>query len=967
MITSLWPKLFIGMALFSVPCAATLAQVAAPQTKGVYGGVINYVAAASNGAAATRVYVTADSADAVFYADVDFSKPNPFGTNLMFQAVPGLSSADDRNMANGLAIHQSSGRVFVSYPEGVLSGTTSSNSLVTNVSLSAVWGMVMEGARLAYVRNDNQVVKLGYGALSADGVFTDSGSPATVMAATIDAAYNVKIGVHPTNHIVYLAGLGRTNVVRSSDSIENLSASTVFTPLVLPSLTTNWTGDSSSAINDKITFGFGPDGRIFVSGYNPANTNLIHNRGWELIYSDDNGATWSTAITGGSGCRLWTAVGDAAHYLVYNGSALSTNNGTNWQIFATQVPGARVSSREVVADPAHPLVLYCATECGFGVCTNGGLTNDLHTILNTSRGIEAAVVNDFDLTVDKNIAWVAANGIRRAVNFQGTPEWSDPKYPMGDDSCMYVAVDKSDTNGLIAYAGCINLYKTVNGGAVESDPNNPTNWTRVFVPNNYGLNNVRIATIEAYENVVAVGLRGTAAGKKGALFLSSDGGSNWQQVVLHSNGVDVTKLLLTGENGTNALYATVANDYLTTTYGVFRINVADGQIAHELTDTVNMQDITVASNGAFYASGFNLLTNVVLYSKAAGSSVWTTVSLNGYPSTRMVSVYGDRPLVTMGLDSSSNEVPYMVGAESSGYAIYYLSTNGTNAAWTTSDALRYPSAKWIYVLFWDDLVVGTAAGLYGQMFQPQVAVAAAALAADFDGDAKSDPAVYNTNGNWKIKLSSGNYTLISLTGFLGGSGYTALAADFDGDGKADPTIYNADLELWAVKLSSINYLAPTVLTGFGGIGWQAIAGDFDGDRLADPALYNTNPSTGSGQVGTWQVKLSTAGYALITTDLLGRAGWTAVAADFDGDGKVDPAIYNAANGSWIVILSTTNYGTAVINPWFLGNTGYVGMGADFDGDAYADPAVAETSTGNWKIRLSSGNYSLLELPNFIGE
>jgi len=234
------------------------------------------------------------------------------------------------------------------------------------------------------------------------------------------------------------------------------------------------------------------------------------------------------------------------------------------------------------------------------------------------------------------------------------------------------------------------------------------------------------------------------------------------------------------------------------------------------------------------------------------------------------------------------------------------------------------------------------------------------VSADFDGDGRADPAMYNTNGNWKVKLSTAGYALVPLTDLLGGSGYTALAADFDGDRKADPAIYNADLELWAVKLSSLNYLAPTVLTGFGGSGWQALAGDFDGDRLADPALYNTN--------GTWKVKLSTAGYTTITsTALLGYADWTAVAADFDGDGKVDPAIYKAATGSWIVMLSKTNYGLAVLEPGFLGSSGYVGLASDFDGDAYADPTVAQTSTGNWKVKLSGGNYTLLDLPGFLGE
>ncbi|MDP2990434.1 MAG: glycosyl hydrolase family 18 protein, partial [Kiritimatiellota bacterium] len=173
----------------------------------------------------------------------------------------------------------------------------------------------------------------------------------------------------------------------------------------------------------------------------------------------------------------------------------------------------------------------------------------------------------------------------------------------------------------------------------------------------------------------------------------------------------------------------------------------------------------------------------------------------------------------------------------------------------------------------------------------QEAFIAEPLAADFDGDRLADPALYNTNGTWKIKFSMDGYAVVPLTGLLGGSEYDALAADFDGDGKADPTISNAELEIWVVKQSSLNYLAPTIVQNFGGVGWQAVAADFDGDAYADPALYNTN--------GTWKVKLSTAGYTTITkSDWLGYPGWQALAADFDGDAYADPAIYSASSGSW---------------------------------------------------------------------
>jgi len=237
-----------------------------------------------------------------------------------------------------------------------------------------------------------------------------------------------------------------------------------------------------------------------------------------------------------------------------------------------------------------------------------------------------------------------------------------------------------------------------------------------------------------------------------------------------------------------------------------------------------------------------------------------------------------------------------------------------------------------------------------------------ALAADFDGDGLADPAVYNTNGNWKIKLSGSSYSLLPLVGFLGGHEYTALAADFDGDGLADPAVYNDESELWAIKLSSLEYRAATVITSFGGCGWQALAGDFDGDGIADPAIYQAS-------TGTWKIKLSTAGWATITKpNFMGSSGWMAIAADFDGDGLVDPTIYKASTGSWVVMLSASGYHVAVLEAGFLGSTGYAGMAADFDGDGYADPTVAKTSMGNWKIRLSSGGaYSLLDLPGFLGE
>ena len=253
-------------------------------------------------------------------------------------------------------------------------------------------------------------------------------------------------------------------------------------------------------------------------------------------------------------------------------------------------------------------------------------------------------------------------------------------------------------------------------------------------------------------------------------------------------------------------------------------------------------------------------------------------------------------------------------------------------------------------------------GFYKYTNVAETAIRLNCLAADFDGDQLADAALYNTNGNWSLKLSSGGYSSrLDLAGFLGGSGYTAVAGDFDGDGIADPAVYQASTGTWLIKMSSSGYSVLTLADFLGGYGYTALTGDFDGDRLADPTVYQAS-------TGTWKVKLSTAGYLEIPKpDFLGSTGWTAIAADFDGDRLADPSVYQASTESWVVMMSSSGYSVYALDPHFLGGTNYTAFAADFDGDQMADPTVAEASTGHWKIKLSGSGYSLLDLPNFLGE
>jgi hypothetical protein len=99
----------------------------------------------------------------------------------------------------------------------------------------------------------------------------------------------------------------------------------------------------------------------------------------------------------------------------------------------------------------------------------------------------------------------------------------------------------------------------------------------------------------------------------------------------------------------------------------------------------------------------------------------------------------------------------------------------------------------------------------------------------------------------------------------------------------------------------------------------------------------------SGNVGSQSVTV-TAGPGTIQT-----AG-TVLAADFDGDGKADPAVVE--QGQWYVWFSFFGYGCG--GPYALAVNYGTPVAGDFDGDRLADPAMAAGT--NWYVWFSSGGY-----------
>ena len=208
--------------------------------------------------------------------------------------------------------------------------------------------------------------------------------------------------------------------------------------------------------------------------------------------------------------------------------------------------------------------------------------------------------------------------------------------------------------------------------------------------------------------------------------------------------------------------------------------------------------------------------------------------------------------------------------------------------------------------------------------------------ADYDGDARTDHGVIQ-NGYWWRLFSNGNGVPLQHPFQITGN---PRPGDFTGDGRADYIAW-AGFGWWKRRGSN-----PDNQDVFFGIAEdKPLLGDFDGDMRVDPAIYRM--STGE----WWWVA---GGQQLAAR--WGIAEDIPVPGDYDGDFKTDFAVYRPSQGVWYVYASSN--GAITIMRFGLAEDKPVA--ADYDGDGRADIAVYRPSTGTWYLMQSTSGFAVYQ-------
>ena len=689
--------IFFGI-LVSLSTAAQ-AQIEAPRIEAVYGGRINAIHGYALTTDSSRIYISTESANSVFYADVFSNSASPSFGN--FQAVESMNSDD--GFGDGISeilAHEASGAVFMAHQQAGLIRLSPDHSTVDTLFPGFINAMYLHNSDTLLILNAQQLYAYEIDASGNATQFLNG------IATGLSPSPHQTISVRPDSSIVFIHSghPGNHNVAASNGQIYKLTNSSTFKLMNFV-----YSAGAGGDFTFK-TLSVAPDGDLYFFGDDNLSKALLHA---ELLSNADSVfiITSNSISIIGDGVDGSNSIvkGDTSAFSLYHAKLYNHNNAnsSDWHTFGNSGLETNPNDGWVYVDPVNPDIVYMTTDQGIGVSVDGGAT-----IFEIDEGVEAVQVSDFDMTQHKHHGWLASkSGIRQVVNYQtATPLWTNALFPNGDGS-PYYSIEIDPTDSLYVYAGNVRIYQSMDDGAT---------WNMAFTPEHapYNFSNIgtRALAIEVlpYDSTVVFAAYEVQGSDKGGLFYSVDRGMNWDQILLEAStigpDVDVSDIVFTIEGSDTIAYAGAMYD-LTAPQGrsVYKLtkngdswsasqdmNSGGTSTGSLIVATINDMELSTTGD-TVYAVGTDAGVNhpITYYKDLSGSALWTPNTVSGFP----FSADKEATAAAVGKDT------LFVSVDNE---IYYYKSGASS--WTLG--YSYPVGTRVNTLYYDELLAGTGSGFY---------------------------------------------------------------------------------------------------------------------------------------------------------------------------------------------------------------------------------------------------------------
>jgi hypothetical protein len=226
---------------------------------------------------------------------------------------------------------------------------------------------------------------------------------------------------------------------------------------------------------------------------------------------------------------------------------------------------------------------------------------------------------------------------------------------------------------------------------------------------------------------------------------------------------------------------------------------------------------------------------------------------------------------------------------------------------------------------------------------------------DYDGDRLTDIAVVHEKADQLVWRVVGSSSTMKFEVVWGMHGDVPVPGDYDNDGKTDIAVFRPSDGVWYIMGSG----GAMLVTQFGLETDKPVPGDYDGDGQTDIAVWRR-------QTRAYFVLNSQSDTLLVQEwKPFSRKGKDAVLvpADYDGDGKTDFATFSSNEGLWTILESASGeyrfasigggVACASLSEIAVCTPTQFAIPGDFDGDGKVDPAIWISNEGKAHILGSS--------------